>query len=176
MTRLGGTLTSVSCPTSGLCLVGGSEHGYSTSPTGGRSSWHFTGAPAGGGVISGLDCPGTTLCVGVGFGDASPGLAVATASPHGGSKAWKTFDVLASPPPAGSELLDAVGCAGEMLCVALDTADGAYTTASPVKGGWGWDGAIRPHSASQQNAIACTVRLCVVVDSAGVETTGVIHS
>ncbi len=175
MVRLGGTLETVSCPSAGLCVVAGSEHVYSSNPAGGRTSWHFTGGPVGGGVISDLDCPDTTLCVGVGFGDASPGLAVATASPRGGSKRWKTSDVLASPPPASAELLDAVGCAGGTLCVALDTADDAYTSGNPVKGGWSWDGAIRPGSASQQNAISCTLKLCVVVDSAGVETTGIVH-
>jgi hypothetical protein len=175
MVRLGGTLTSVSCPSAGLCVVAGSEHLYSSNPASGRSSWHFTGGPVGGGVISDVDCPDTTLCAGVGFGDASPGLAVSTASPRGGSRDWRTADVLASPPPASAELLDAVGCAGQTLCVALDTADNAYTTSTPVKGGWRWDGAIRPKSASQQNAISCTPKLCVVVDSAGVEVTGIVR-
>lgn len=172
--RLGQTLTSVSCPSASLCVVAGSAHAYSTAPGGSRSSWHFTGGPVGGGVISDLDCPAITLCVGVGFGDASPGLAVATGSPRGGSGTWKTSDVLASPPPANAELLDAVGCAGSTLCVALDTADNAYTSSTPTRGGWSFDGPIRPGSASQQNAISCTPKLCVVVDSAGVENTGVV--
>lgn len=173
--RLGGPLTSVSCPSTGLCVVGGAEHAYSANPAGGRSSWHFTGGPVGGGVISGLDCPDTALCVGVGFGDASPGLVVATTSPRGGSRVWKTTDVLASPPGVGAGLFDAIGCPGQTLCVALDSADNAYVSNRPAKDGWSGARAIRPKSASQQNAISCTPKLCVVVDSAGVESTGIVH-
>jgi hypothetical protein len=176
MARLGGTLSSVSCPSAGLCLVAGSGHMYSTDPAGGRATWHYSGGPVGGGVISDLDCPSTALCVGVGFGDDSPGLAVATATPRGGSKTWSTTDILALSPDTSAGLFDAVGCAGQAICVTLDTADNAYLSTTPVKGSWSWDGPIRPNPASQQNAISCTVNLCVVVDSAGVETTGVIHS
>lgn len=173
--RLGGTLTSVSCPVAGLCVAGGASHIFSTNPAGGRGAWHYTGGPLGGGVLSSVDCPLTTLCVGVGFGNLSPGLAVATTSPRGGPGAWKTAAVLGSPPGPTDELLDAVSCAGQTLCVALDTSDRAFTSTAPVLGSWSGGGPIRPNSASQQNAISCTLKLCVVVDDAGVETTGIVH-
>jgi hypothetical protein len=175
MVRLGGTLTSVSCPAARLCVVGGEAHIFSTTPAGGRGSWHYTGGPMGGGVISSLDCPLTTLCVGVGFGNLSPGLALASASPRGGSRAWKTAAVLSSPPDTTDQLLDAVSCAGQTLCVALDTSGRAFLSTAPVRGSWSAGRPIRPNSASQQNAISCTLKLCVVVDDAGVETTGTLR-
>lgn len=171
---LGGPLASVSCAAPSLCMVGGLEHVVSTAPTGGRSAWHFTGGPAGGGSISALDCPLTTLCVGVGFGNVSPGLAMATASPRS-SRSWRTADLMGSPPQAGAQLLDAVGCAGRTLCVALDTADDAFVSTNPTGRAWGGGRPIRAKSASQQNAISCTAKLCAVVDSSGMETTGVVH-
>lgn len=176
MVHLGGTLASVSCHTTRLCVIAGSSHYYATHPAGGRIAWHNTGGPAGGGVLSGISCPSFGECVGVGFNDNTIGLADGTSSPTGGAKTWRTVNVGPSPPPPNASLLDAVGCAGLTLCVALDSADNAYVSSTPVKGGWSGPGPIRPNSASQQNAISCTLHLCVVVDSAGVEVTGSVHS
>ncbi len=175
MARLGVLLTSVSCRATNLCVAAGAAHVVTADPTGGRRAWHVTGAPAGGGVLSAIDCPTTALCLGVGFSNAFTGLANATGTPHGGARTWRTAAVVPTPPPDGSELLDAVGCAGTKLCVALDTADNAYVSTAPLRGRWGPLRAIRPGSTSEQNAVSCTLHLCMVVDSAGVETTGAVY-
>jgi hypothetical protein len=173
--HLGVPLAGISCPTARLCVAAGAEHVFSTHPSGGRASWHFTGAPVGGGVISSIDCPTTALCVGVGFSNLSPGLTDATSSPEGGSGAWKTRFVLSSTPDNAVGLFDAVGCAGQQLCVALDTADNVFVSTTPVHGGWSGPSPVRANPDSEQNAISCTSALCVVVDSAGVEATGVVR-
>jgi hypothetical protein len=82
----GPSLTSVSCPSTTLCVLGGSTRYDSIVPTGGASSWIARGAIVGG-VISSLACPSLTTCVGVGYGDATTGLASATATPPRSTRA-----------------------------------------------------------------------------------------
>jgi hypothetical protein len=171
-TQVGGTLTSVSCRTAGLCVVAGSKHAFSTNPASG--SWRSTGSLGGGAVISAIDCPALSLCVGVGYGNSSPGLVTTSTSPR--TRNWQTVMVEPSPPLQSEGVLDAVGCPNRGLCVALDTADNAFVSSTPASGGWNGPRAIRRNSASQQNAIACTRTFCVVVDSAGVESTGIVRS
>lgn len=166
---LEGPATSVSCSTVTLCVIGGSQRYVSTDPTS-TTAWKAGGA-LGNGVYQSVDCVGLRLCIGVGFSNTSPGLASATATPTG---TWSApVSVVADPPGIGSGLLDAVGCT-RGTCVALDGFDNAYVTSQALKGIWSAATAIRPKSASQFNAISCTSGLCVVVDSAGVETTGIL--
>ena len=172
--RLGAPLASVSCSSARLCLAAGPEHFVSSVPTGGRQSWVDTGGPVDGGVLDSIDCPRASLCLGVGAGNDSPGIANVTSSPRGSGRTWQTFDVVPSPPPFNAEPLDAVSCAGTALCVTLDTSDQAYVTGTPLRGGWRGPFAIRPNSGADQNAVSCTPHLCVVVDSAGVESTGIV--
>jgi hypothetical protein len=173
--RLGVTLTSVACASSGLCVVAGAEHLVSTDPSGGRGAWRNTGYPSDSGLLSAIDCPTTALCVGVGFSRGAPGLADATGDPRGRAAAWTNVTIAPAPPALGAGLLDAVGCAGRTLCVALDSADNAFVSTTPDRGRWSGPHLIRRNPASQQNALSCTTKLCVAVDSAGVEVTGLVH-
>jgi hypothetical protein len=164
---LAGQATSVDCPTTTLCVIGGSERWVSTDPSSAKS-WVPSGAVSGE-IYSDMDCFGANLCVGIGYGNTTPGFSAASKTP---TKAWSaTFQVETNPPPAGGGLLDAVGCT-RGVCVSLDGADNAYVTGTPVTGVWSAGGAIRTKAASQWNAVSCTGGICVVVDSAGVETTG----
>ena len=164
---LAGPATSISCPATSLCVIGGTQRYVSTNPLS-PTGWKASGALTGG-VYQSVDCVGTTLCIGVGFSNDSPGLASATTTPTG---SWsEPVSVAANPPAIGSGLVDTVGCT-RGYCVALDGADNAYVTRSPTQGLWGSAAAIRSKSASQATAISCTSGICVVVDSAGVETTG----
>jgi hypothetical protein len=169
-----GPLTSIACASATLCVAAGDQHYVSTSPVGGVTAWKGTGTQVGAGVFSAISCPALTLCVGVGYGNSSIGLATGTATPKGDASAWKTVDVAAVPPVPGQGLLDAIGCPTITLCVAVDTLDNAYISAAPAAGTWSAAAAIRPGSASDANAISCTATFCVVVDSAGVQTTGVV--
>lgn len=170
-TTIGGALSGVSCPSASLCVVAGTQHSYSADPAAG--TWHATGPQTGGGVLSAIACPSQSLCVGVGFGNSSTGLATSTTDPRGAATAWKTVGLEPVPPVGGSGLLDAVGCAGSALCVAVDSADNAYYSTAAAGGVWSGGGPIRTTPVTQSNAISCTSAFCVVVDSAGVETTGI---
>jgi hypothetical protein len=171
----GGPLTSVSCvQSSSLCVAAGAEHVYSTNPGGGAGAWHATGGQTGGGVISAIDCPGLSQCIAVGFGDTATGLVSTTRNPRGGLAGWKTVTAQDTPPDQGEGLLDGVGCT-RGFCVAVDGFDNAYTSAAPGSGTWSGPTAVRGRSAAQTTAISCTSGLCVVVDSAGVSTTGILR-
>ncbi|HET9074100.1 MAG TPA: hypothetical protein VFN48_05935 [Solirubrobacteraceae bacterium] len=167
---LAGPATSVDCPTTKVCVVAGSQRYVSVDPTN-LTSYKASGA-LGDAVYSAVDCVGVRLCVGVGFGNSSPGFASATRSATG---TWsQVYQVAANPPAFTTGLLDAVGCT-RGTCVTLDGLDNAYVSSTPVAGTWGNPAPIRPRSASQSNAISCTSGMCVVVDSAGVETTGLLR-
>lgn len=175
VTKIGGTLTSISCASAGLCVAAGSQHYVSTSPAGGSSAWHATGSQAGGGIFSAIACPALRLCVAVGFGNTSTGLATTSSDPRGSARTWRTVSIEPTPPDPGEGLLTAVGCAGTGLCIAVDGNDHAFTSTSPGKGIWSGPATVRPKSASITTAISCNRHLCVVVDGAGVETTGVVR-
>jgi len=171
-----GPLTSVACASSTLCVAAGDQHYVSDQPAGGTAAWKGTGTQLGGGVFSGIACPSITVCVGVGYSDSSTGVATGTTTPHGSARSWKTVDVEAVPPVPGESLLGAIGCATTTVCVALDGQDNAYTTTAPVGGVWSGATPIRPKSAATSSALSCIPTLCVVVDSAGVETTGIVKT
>jgi hypothetical protein len=171
-----GPLTSITCASATLCVAAGDQHYISEEPAGGTAAWKGTGTQLGGGVFSAISCPASTLCVGVGFGDSSTGVATATSTPMGGARSWKTVDVEAIPPVPGESLLGAIGCPTTSVCVAVDGTDNAYTTTAPVGGTWSPATPIRPSSAATSSAMSCIATLCVVVDSAGVETTGIVRA
>ncbi len=167
---LQGPVTSVDCPTATLCVAVGSERYVSTAP-GNPTSWKASGALTGE-VYQALDCVGVTLCVSVGFGNSSPGIASASTMATG---VWsEPVAIEPSPPAVDQGLIDTVGCT-RGTCVALDGFDNAFVSSKPTTGIWGPGAAIRPKSASDANAVSCTSGICVVVDSAGIETTGILH-
>jgi hypothetical protein len=171
-----GPLTSIDCASATLCVAAGDQHYISAQPAGGAAAWKATGTQLGGGVFSAISCPATTLCIGVGYGNSSTGVATATATPTAGARTWKTVDVEAVPPVPGESLLGAVGCPTTSVCVAVDGTDNAYTTTAPVGGAWSGATPIRQDSAATSSALSCIPTLCVVVDSAGVETTGIVRA
>ena len=172
---LGGTLASVYCVATTFCVATGSQHYYTADPAGGASAWHATGGPTAGGVLASVVCPATTICVGVGYGNSSVGLSDVTAKPTGGLTGWITTAITGTPPAVGAGLVDSVGCPSAGFCVAVDGFDDTYTTTTPLTGGWVGGAAIRPKSASQWSSISCLKTFCMVVDSAGVETVGIVH-
>jgi hypothetical protein len=171
-----GPLLSISCASPTFCVAAGDQHYYSTNPTAGATAWKATGGQLGGGVFSAITCPSITLCVAVGYGNTSTGLATAATAPKGGPTHWTTVDVEAIPPVPGEGLLDGVGCASATLCVTVDGQDNAYTTNQPYGGPWSAAAPVRPQSAAYTTAISCVPSLCVVVDSAGVAATARVPS
>jgi hypothetical protein len=63
---------SVSCPSSGFCVVGGLSDSVwvSNDPTGGSGAWTKTRViPSGTEAMTSLSCPSSRFCVGVDGGD-----------------------------------------------------------------------------------------------------------
>jgi hypothetical protein len=173
VTKIGGLLTSVTCSSTSFCVAAGTEHYVSTNPTGGASAWKATGAQAGGGVFSDVACPTAKTCVAVGYGDSSTGLATASANPRA-STDW--LEVALQPTPAypGEGVLDGVSCLSGVFCVAVDSADNAYSSNRPAHGAWGAADKIGGPSSSTatSSTISCAPTLCVVVDSNGYAIAG----
>jgi hypothetical protein len=164
------SLSSVSCPSSLLCLVGYSSGNilFSTTPTGAASVW---GQPIsidpygrGGYGINGLSCvPG--LCVVVdGNGDV-----VTSTDPTGGVGAWHPPEHV----DGTSNGFGGVSCRSEgtpttTLCVAVDDGTGdVVTSTNPTGGASAWITSI-VDGKHPLNAVTCpSVSLCVATDGEG---------
>lgn len=169
----GPALTSVSCPSTTLCVLGGSTRYDSVTPTAGAGAWTARGAIVGG-LLESLACPSISLCVGVGYGDSTTGLASATATPSGPTSGWTNTTLGTTVPSGNSELLDSVACPTVGFCVAVDGADNAFDTVSPLTGGWAAIATARKLATSTWSAISCDTKNCVVVDSRGFITSGTV--
>ncbi|MGH2835473.1 MAG: hypothetical protein ACRDKD_04615 [Solirubrobacteraceae bacterium] len=168
-------LDSVSCASTTLCLVAGSNIYYSAQPTGGASAWKATAAlSSSNSVVSGLACTTVKLCVGVGYGNASVGLAVASSTPT--TTTWSQGLIGAAPPAQGAGLVDSVACPARNFCVAVDAASNAYTSSTPVRGAWSLARPLKKNSQSTVSQVACNAALCIEVDNRGTVTYGAIHS
>jgi hypothetical protein len=166
----GQELTSVSCTTNSFCVAVGTERFYSTNVRGWARYWHQDGVAPGHGVLAALDCPLTTLCVGVGYDNSTTGEASASVKPAGG--AWVNRGIQSRPPAPTEGLADGVACPNSKFCVAVDSADNAYTTQTPATGGWSAPKAVRPGATSTGSAISCNASICVVADNRGLITSG----
>jgi hypothetical protein len=168
-------LTSVSCPSATLCVLGGSTRYDSITPTAGATAWIPRGAILGG-VLESLACPSITVCVGVGYGDSTTGLASATATPSGPTSGWTTTTVETTVPSGNSQLLDSVACPAAGFCVAVDGADNAFDSVSPLTGAWAAIPSARRLATSTWSAISCDIKNCVVADSRGFVMSGTVHN
>ena len=173
--NLGAQLNAVSCSyDTSFCVVGGSQLYWSTSPSGSAAAWHAGPAPQGGASIDSLACEGTIACVGVGFANQASGFALASSDPKAASS-WTTGTIIGFPPLSGEGVIDGIGCPSHRFCIAVDGNDNAYWSTSPTTGTWGAPAPIRKGSVSFTSAISCNPKQCVVVDSAGVATTGIVR-
>jgi hypothetical protein len=168
-------LTSVSCASTTLCVLGGSTRYESVTPTAGAGAWVARGAIVGG-VLESLTCPSITLCVGVGYGDSTTALASVTANPSGPTSGWVNTTLDLTVPTGNSQLLDSVACPTVGFCVAVDGADNAFDTVSPLTGGWAAIAPARTLATSTWSAISCDLKNCVVVDSRGFVTSGTVKN
>jgi hypothetical protein len=170
-------LDSISCPTTGLCVIGGSERFYSTDPTGASTAWTEIGSLDGtSSMLSSLSCDTAKLCVGVGYGNAGTGLAAATSTLAAAGGTWTGSYVGNDPPSPHTGLVDSVACPARNFCVAVDGASNAYSTTSPVRGNWGEPRALKKDSTSSYSALSCNETVCVEVDDRGTATYGAVKS
>ncbi|HWE59995.1 MAG TPA: hypothetical protein VG228_09905 [Solirubrobacteraceae bacterium] len=168
-------LDSVSCASTALCLVGGSNVYYAAQPTGGASAWKATAAlSSSNSVVAALSCDTVKLCVGVGYGNAGVGLSVSSAAPA--TTTWSQGLIGADPPAQGAQLIDSVACPERNFCVAVDGGSNAYTSVTPVRGAWTNARPLKKASQSSVSQVACNTAVCVEVDNRGTVTYGAIHS
>ncbi len=165
------TLDSVSCATATFCMIGGTDGYYATDPTGGSSAWKATTALASSySVIASIDCNTLKLCVGVGYGNTGVGLATASSTPTAAT--WSDSVIGSDPPAPRAQPLDSVSCPARNFCVAVDAGSEAYTSSTPVRGGWTKGRPLKKGSLSTDSRIACTATICVEVDNRGTVTYG----
>lgn len=159
----GGSLTSISCPSTALCAaVDRTGHVVATAtPAVGGAPWSSPAAidepPA---AIAAISCPSAGLCVAV---DAA-GHALTSANPTGGAAAWsrRTIDESPSHEPVA---LTGVSCPTTALCVAVDAAGNVLVSTSPTTGSWK---AFDVAGSNALQAVSCVgPSLCVAVDRAG---------
>ncbi len=168
-------LDAVSCASTAMCVVGGSNIYYSTQPTGGASAWKATAAlSSSNSVVSALACNTVKLCLGVGYGNAAVGLSVGSSAPT--STTWSQAIIGADPPSQGASLVDGVACPERNFCIAVDGASNAFTTGTPVRGAWSLARPLKKDSQSTVSQIACNSMICVEVDNRGTVTYGAIHA
>ena len=126
--------------------------------------------------VPALTCNGLKLCIGVGYGNAGAGLASASSTPTGGAVAWIGSAIGSDPPDQGAGLVDGVSCPERNFCVAVDGASNAYTSSTPVRGGWSAAKPLKKASQSTISQVACNTKLCVEVDNRGTVTYGVVKA
>jgi len=174
-----GSLFGVSCPSTSLCVAGGSDTLIATSvnPAAGGAAW-ATFHPGGkmelgmepdgpkkvafpGNAIRGIACPLTTLCVGVTF----DGRILSSTDPTGGELAWKVI-------PTGGKKephihMTGVACPSPQLCVAVAYGSKVLTSTDPTGDASAWV-VSQLASPVDLRGISCpSVSLCVAVDNAG---------
>lgn len=166
-------LDSVSCATTTFCMIAGSNAYYATSPTGGSSAWKAVATlTSNNSVIASITCNTLKLCIGVGYGNAGPALAVASSSPS--SAGWTDSFVGTDPPSPETQVLDSVACPLRNLCVAADGSSHVYTTTTPVRGNWSTFKRLKKASQATLSQVTCTSTYCVEVDNRGTVIYGVV--
>lgn len=126
-------LTSMACPTSGLCLVG-DEFGHiltSTDPTAGPSAWNrikLTSPMVFPPEIKGISCPSNAFCVAVG------GNYIFTSTDPTSAASWTQTQI-----PFG--YFTGVACPSAALCVAVESGGNVVTSTNPTGGPGAWQSA-----------------------------------
>jgi hypothetical protein len=167
-------LDSVSCATTTLCVIGGTNAYFSTDPTGGATGWKATAAlSSGDSVIAALACNTVKLCLGVGYGDSGVGLSVGSSAPT--TTTWSQALIGSDPPAQNAHVVDSVACPERNFCVAVDGASNAYTSSAPVRGAWSLARPLKKKSQSTLSQVACNAAVCVEVDNRGTVTYGAVH-
>jgi hypothetical protein len=130
----GGSLNSVSCPTTSFCAAvdGNGDVLTSTDPAGGPGTW--TLAPVGTSSLgfTAISCPSPSLCL---ASETLTGDVYVSTDPTGGAGAWSATTVDSTD---GATLYD-ITCPTAALCLTVDGGADVYTTTDPVQGSWSED-------------------------------------
>ncbi len=161
-----GTGPSISCPTTGLCVLVFSDLGvvYTTSdPTGGSRAWARSTLPGSNSSLSGVACASATFCA-IAGGD---GLVFTSTDPAGGGGTYVAHRVVAA---TGGRRpgITAIACPTAALCVAGDATGDVLTSTDPGTAGSVWS-AQRVDPGTVVSAVGCRVSgICMAIDDNGV--------
>src|SRR4051794_33703292 len=101
------------------------------SPGAGAATWKKAGKvnqPSG---VNALTCPAANLCLAAGYASIS-----VTSTPAGSAKSWKRQAVDNTIGPDGQpSMIESVGCVSATACVAGDSSQNGFFSASPLAGG-----------------------------------------
>lgn len=172
-----GFLSSVSCPSTTLCIAGNHSKALftSTDPTGGASAWiyqtEYAWPPIESpnakyfGPLASVSCASVSFCVADldSYNDFDT-LATST-DPIGGGSAWLATTPYIMGDRSGKPILG-VSCASVSLCVAADGAGSVLTSTDPTSSEATWT--VVPVDISPLWAVSCPSNsFCVAVDGAG---------
>lgn len=155
----GGSLNSISCPTTSFCAAVDSNADVltTTDPAGGASTWSSTLVGTSSLGFTAISCPAANLCV---ASEQGTGDVWVSTDPTGGVGAWTATNVVTVD---GGGLAD-VTCPSTTLCVGADGGGDDYTTTDPTTGNWSID-PVDPGGTLDSVSCAGT-GLCVAVGSA----------
>jgi hypothetical protein len=176
--QIGGDMFAVACPSTSLCVAGGSDSliATSTNPARGSSAWatfhpdkeEHEGAeskPPGvffpGAAVRGIACPSTMLCV----GDSFDGRIFSSTNPAGGASAWKVI-------PLGGEKephvhMTGISCPSVHLCVAVAYGSKVITSSDPTGEASAWSVSELATPVDLRGISCSAVSFCAAVDNAG---------
>jgi hypothetical protein len=178
----GQELTSISCPSTALCVAvdGAGNVVTSTDPTGGAGAWAVAKIDssqtqnntdnAGAVLDRSVSCPSTAMCVAV---DAA-GNALVSTQPAGGAVAWtnihidtnRSFGCTAGGLTCQTPLVS-VSCPSTSLCAAVDFSGNILTSGSPTTpGSWSSTSATGGRLGSLWGISCPVVGFCATVDGA----------
>ncbi|MBO0767327.1 MAG: hypothetical protein J2O48_01455 [Solirubrobacterales bacterium] len=154
--------TSISCPSSSLCVAtDASDNGklyWSTHPTGGKSSWHYTTLT---GLLTSVSCGSNSLCVAAGT------QRYVSATPTGGTSAWKASGAL-----SGGGIYSGVNCQSATLCMAVGYSGSSTAFSTGTKtptNNWGNQANVGSSTGGQGqgllDSVGCTEGTCVATDT-----------
>jgi hypothetical protein len=156
------SLNAISCASSGVCVAadGNGNLLTSTDPAGGKPAWVRTRGVDPSGFLS-VTCQSASLCLAGGY-SASVATSVA---PGASNPAWRLTPQLGSGAVRFAELTG-LSCASSHMCVMVDDAGNALSTARPAGPGAGWRlTSINP--GLTVNDVSCVTGLCLAVGPNG---------
>jgi hypothetical protein len=160
-----GTFTSVSCPSTALC-VATDTHGRvvtSTNPTGGAQAWSIAKVDTGPDPGLSVTCPSASLCIAPASADSTGGNVAISTNPAGGAGAWALTHI-----DTGREPI-AAACATNLLCVVFEDRAGAVlTSTNPAGGPAAWTVSTAPILYPPVSSASCpSVSLCIAAGEDG---------
>ena len=175
--QVSGDLFGVSCPSTTLCVAGGSDSliASSTNPAAGAAAWavvhpggkqEIPGGSGGevvfpGAQVRGISCPSTTLCVGAGY----DGRIFSSTNPTGGIAAWKVTPLSGEKEPRFH--MTGISCPSRQLCIAVAYGSKVIVSTDPTGDASAWAVSQLPFQVDLRGVSCPSVSFCVAVDNAG---------